>query len=77
MMKTLGTSISQFPQGSGMRVIGFNRLVLVWFQQVVSKLIFTYSGRDFGTPAFALRFKHLREMGRVIASKQREKCFSH
>jgi len=53
---------------SGMNLVRSHRLMHVQIPQVVMNLIFSYSGRDFAPSIPILWFRHLRGVGREVAS---------
>jgi len=65
----LGKNFSQFPQDSWMHLVRSHRLTFVQVPQVVTNLIFSYSGRDFASPIPVLWSIHSRGVGREVASE--------
>lgn len=51
--------------GPGMHLVGFHGLVYIQVPQVVSNLIFCYHGKALISPVPTLRFRDLRDVGRV------------
>ena len=66
----LGNYTSHFPQDSGMHLVRSHRFMYVQIAQVVSNLIFSYSGSDFAPQVSIFQSIYLRGMGREIASEE-------
>jgi len=56
-----------------MHLVRSHGLVYVQVPQVVSNLSVSYNGKDLVHPVPALRFRDLRDVGRVTASENRSK----
>lgn len=66
-------SISQFPQDSGIILIGSYSLIFVQFPQVVRNMIFSNSGRNFAAPVTILLSTHSQGVGREVPLKTEAK----